>query len=208
MEPLEFVAAVLPPPGNGRYCVVELSRKKEHVYVHTLEEAQPVIDRWKKAGEDIYFALGTFGEGENKRTAENVQMVKTFAVDVDCNHPKDIPDEDGNIKPKAYPSAKAAAQAIMDFTESTGLSALGDPWMVASGGGVHAYWPLSEAVDVNEWKPVAEAFKRMCYQKKLDIDPTVTSDASRVLRVPDTPLVGAVYCLQPPVPPTLEPPLP
>jgi hypothetical protein len=88
MEPLEFVAAVLPPPGNGRYCVVELSRKKEHVYVHTLEEAQPVIDRWKKAGEDIYFALGTFGEGENKRTAENVQMVKTFAVDVDCNHPK------------------------------------------------------------------------------------------------------------------------
>jgi hypothetical protein len=58
MEPLEFVAAVLPPPGNGRYCVVELSRKKEHAYVHTLEEAQPFIDRWKQSGEDIYFALG------------------------------------------------------------------------------------------------------------------------------------------------------
>jgi hypothetical protein len=185
MEPLEFVAAVLPPPGNGRYCVVELSRKKEHAYVHTLEEAQPFIDRWKKTGEDIYFALGTFGD-DNNRTADNVHMVKTFAIDVDCNHPKDLPDAEGNIKPKAYASAKLAAQAIMDFTETTGLSALGDPWMVASGGGVHAYWPLSEAVDVNEWKPVAEAFKRMCYQNKLDIDPTVTSDASRVLRIPAT----------------------
>ena len=84
MEPLEFVAAVLPPPGNGRYCVVELSRKKEHAYVHTLEEAQPFIDRWKKTGEDIYFALGTFGD-DNNRTADNVHMVKTFAIDVDCS---------------------------------------------------------------------------------------------------------------------------
>jgi hypothetical protein len=114
-------------------------------------------------------------------------MVKTFAIDVDCNHPKDLPDpKTGLIKPKAYASAKLAAQAIMQFTEDTGLSAMGDPWMVASGGGVHAYWPLTEAVDVNEWKPVAEAFKRMCYQNKLDIDPTVTSDASRVLRIPAT----------------------
>ena len=185
MEPLEFVAAVLPPPGNGRYCVVELSKKKEHVYVHTIEEMQPAVDRWNNNGYDIYFALGTFGD-ENKRTKENVRMVKTFAVDVDCNHPLDIADEHGNIKPKAYASAKLAAQAIMQFAQETGLDSLGAPWLIASGGGVHAYWPLKEAVDIEEWKPVAEAFKRMCYQFKLDIDPTVTSDASRVLRVPGT----------------------
>jgi len=185
MEPLEFMAAVLPSPGNGRYCVAELTKKKEHVYVDDLQEAEAKINQWKKNGYDIYFALGTFG-AEDTRVAANVQMVKCIAVDVDCNHPKDIPDENGVIKPKAYPSAQAAAKAILDFCDEVGLSDLGSPWMVASGGGVHAYWPFTDAVDKEEWKPVAEGFKRLCNQKKLAIDNTITGDASRVLRVPDT----------------------
>lgn len=185
MEPLDFMAAVLPPTGNGRYCVAELSRKKEHYYVETLDEAQAKITEWKNKSYDIYFALGTFGE-KDSRVATNVQMVKCIAVDIDCNHPKDIPDEKGIIKPKAYASAKLAVQELLRFCDEVGLSDLGRPWLVASGGGVHAYWPFKEAVDKEEWKPVAEAFKRLCFQKKLAIDPTITSDASRVLRVPST----------------------
>jgi len=185
MEPLEFMAAVLPSPGNGRYCVVELTKKKEHVFVNDLQEAQTKINLWKQNNYDVYFALGTFGD-DDKRTAKNMQMVKCIAVDVDCNHPKDVPDQDGVIKPKAYPSAQAAAKAILDFCDEVGLSDLGSPWMVASGGGVHAYWPFKEAVDKDDWLPVAEGFKRLCNQKKLAIDPTITSDASRVLRIPDT----------------------
>jgi hypothetical protein len=185
MEPLEFLAAVLPPPGNGRYCVAELTKKKEHVYVDTLEEAQNTLERWNKANLDIYFGLSTYGN-VNKREATNTQMAKCIAIDIDCSHPKDVPDEHGTLKPKAYPSAKAAAQAILDFSAEVGLSGLGEPWMVASGGGVHAYWPLREAVEIGEWKPVAEAFKRLCVQKKLGIDPTVTGDAARVLRIPAT----------------------
>ena len=185
MEPLDFLAAVLPPPGNGRYCVAELTKKKEHVYVDTLEEAQVAVDRWKKSNLDIYFGLSTFGNADT-RSATNTQMAKCIAIDIDCNHPKDLPDEHGEFKPKAYPSARAAAQAIMAFSTEVGLDGLGEPWMVASGGGVHAYWPLREAVEIAEWKPVAEAFKRLCVQKKLGIDPTVTGDAARVLRVPAT----------------------
>jgi len=185
MEPLEFMAAVLPPPGNGRYCVVELTKKKEHFYVDTLEEAQEKLDTWKNRNYDIYFALGTFGS-EKKRVQTNVQMVKCVAIDVDCNHPKDLPNEQGIIKEKAYPNAQAAAKAIIDFCDVIGLSDMGSPWLVASGGGVHAYWPLKEAVPKSEWEPVAQGFKRLCFQHKLAIDPTVTGDASRVLRVPDT----------------------
>ena len=185
MEPLEFMAAVLPPPGNGRYCVAELTKKKEHVYVEEIDQLSSAINRWNESKYDVYFALATFGD-RDKREAANALMTKCIAIDVDCNHPKDIPDKKGNVKPKAYPSAQAAARAIMQFAEEVGLSGLGDPWLVASGGGVHAYWPLTEAVSVTEWKPVAEAFKRLCVQKKLGIDPTVTGDAARVLRVPAT----------------------
>jgi hypothetical protein len=185
MEPHEFPAEVLPPPGNGKYCVVELTKKKEHFYVDTLEQALPKIDAWKQQGLDVYFALGTFGDLK-RRIATNVRMVRCIAVDVDCSHPKDIPDENGEVSPKAYPSAKAAAHAIMQFSDEVGLSGLGNPWLVASGGGVHAYWPFTEAVDIDEWKPVAEGFKRLCFQKKLGIDQTITADASRVLRVFDT----------------------
>jgi uncharacterized protein (DUF927 family) len=185
MEPLDFMAAVLPPPGNGRYCVAELTKKKEHFYVEDLQDAQTKIETWNKNSYDIYFALGTFGT-ENKRVQTNVQNVKCIAIDVDCNHPKDIPDSEGKIRPKAYASAQEAVNAIMAFADDVGLSDLGAPWLVASGGGVHAYWPFTQTQAVADWKPVAEGFKRLCFQKKLDIDQTVTADASRVLRVPGT----------------------
>jgi len=185
MKPLDFMAAVLPPPGNGRYCVAELT-KKEHLYVEELQDAQTKLNTWNSNKYDIFFALGTFGENNN-RTKANVQNIKCIAIDVDCNHPKDLPDpETKQIKPKAYASPQEAVKAIVKFTEDSGLAALGSPWFVASGGGVHAYWPLTETVSVQEWKPVAEGFKRMCAKWKLGIDMTVTADPSRVLRVPNT----------------------
>ena len=185
MEPFDFLAEVLPPPGNGRYCVAELSKKKEHFFTESLDEARSKVELWNSRGYDIYFALATFGD-ENSRTKTNAKMIRVIAIDVDCNHPKDAPDDEGIVKMKAYPSAKAAAEAIIKFSENSGMAALGNPWLVSSGGGVHAYWPLKEAVSIDEWVPVAEAFKRLCFQEKLGIDPTVTGDAARVLRVPGT----------------------
>jgi len=186
MNPLDFMAAVLPPPGNGYYCVVELTSKyKEHVYKETLEELEQTIESCKLNGYDTYFALGTFKKPDD-RSAPNVEMVKCIAIDVDCNHPLDLPDASGVIKQKAYASPKAGFEAVMAFIDEVGLSGLGQPWFVHSGGGVHAYWPLKEAMPKSAWKPVAEQFKRLCFSKKLAIDATVTGDPSRILRVPGT----------------------
>jgi len=191
MTPLEMLAAVLPSPSNGYYCAVELTRKKEHVYKETLEELQPTIDKWKKDGLDVFFALGTFGTSED-RTKDNMHASQVLAVDIDCNHPKDLPsvvdEESGEliVKRKAYASAKIAAQTLQKFCEDTGLSALGDPWLVHSGGGLHAYWPLDQMLFREEWYPLARRFKELCVKYDLDIDMAITSDASRVLRVPDT----------------------
>jgi hypothetical protein len=195
MTPLDLLAAVLPSPGNGYYCAVELSNKKEHVFGETLEEIMPTVEKWAAKGLDTFFALGTFGT-DHDRTKDNMHASQVLAVDIDCNHPKDLPSvvdkETGEtvIKPKAYPSPKAAAQALAKFCEDTGLAALGDPWVVHSGGGIHAYWPLNELMFKEDWYPFAKRFKELCYKHNLAIDNAITSDASRVLRVPDTTNTG------------------
>lgn len=195
MTPLDLLAAVLPSPGNGYYCAVELSNKKEHVFGQTLEEIMPTVEKWAAKGLDTYFALGTFGTNKD-RTKDNMHASQVLAVDIDCNHPKDLPsmldEETGEmvVKPKAYPSAKAAAIALQKFCNDTGLSALGDPWVVHSGGGIHAYWPLNELLFKQDWYPLAKRFKELCHKFNLDIDNAITSDASRVLRVPDTTNTG------------------
>lgn len=169
MTPLEFLAVVLPSPDNGLYCAAELStKKKEHLYVEKLEEIYPAVDQWVEAQQDVYFALATF-QNSGKRTADNARFVRSLFIDMD-----------------GYASKKQAALALGAFLADTGLDALGAPWIVASGGGLHCYWPFTEDIEVAVWKPTAENFKRLCKQQKLSIDMTVTADAARVLRIPET----------------------
>jgi hypothetical protein len=169
MTPAEFLAVVLPSPGHGYYCAAELSTtRKAHAFKETIPELFPAVDKWHGANHDVYFALATFETAES-RTADNARFLKALFVDMD-----------------GYASKKAAALALDAFLKKTGLDALGSPWLVGSGGGLHVYWPLDAEVDVVSWKPVAENLKRLCKQEGLAIDMTVTADAARVLRVPGT----------------------
>ena len=170
MKPLEFLAEVLPSPGHGVYCAAELSSaKKEHVFVEKLEEIRPTVKRWLTKQRDIYFALATFTNSAGGRKANNASHIKSIFIDMD-----------------GYASKKEAATALATFLERTGLDSFGTPHIVSSGGGLHCYWPLSEAIDITTWKPIAENFKRLCKQEGLNIDQTVTADAARVLRIPGT----------------------
>ncbi len=169
MEPLDFLAAVLPPPGFGYYCAAELtSKKKQHVFVDNLQEIQGYADQWLTQSKDVYFALSTF-EDSGKRTADNAEYLRSIFIDMD-----------------GYESKKAAAAALSGFLEATKLDALATPFIVASGGGLHCYWAFDKPVTAGIWKPVAEAFKRLCKQEALSIDMTVTADTARVLRIPGT----------------------
>jgi hypothetical protein len=169
MTPLEFLAVVLPSPDNGLYCAAELTtKKKEHTFVQKIEEIEPTVGKWVTQNKDIYFALSTF-EKSGKRTAENARFIRSLFIDMD-----------------GYASKKEAALALDGFLAKTGIDLLGSPYIVSSGGGLHCYWPFTEDVEVGEWKPVAENFKRLCRQEALRIDMTVTADAARVLRVPET----------------------
>ena len=169
MTPLEFLAVVLPSPANGLYCAAELStKKKEHIYVENLEDIYPSVTNWVADGKNAFIALSTF-EKSGKRTAENSRFIKSLFIDMD-----------------GYASKKQAALALGAFLADTGLDTLGAPWIVGSGGGLHCYWPFTQDIEVAIWKPMAENFKRLCKQQKLNIDMTVTADAARVLRIPET----------------------
>lgn len=169
MTPHDFLAAVLPPPGNGYYCAAELSsNKKQHVFVNTIEEIEELAKQWLDKKYDVYFALASFKE-QGSREADNAQYMRTVAIDMD-----------------GYASKKAAAEALDGFLQDTGLDSFGAPWIVGSGGGLHCYWAFETAVAIEAWKPVAENLKRLCKKRGLTIDMSVTADAARVLRVPGT----------------------
>ena len=166
MTPAEFLAVVLPPEGSGLYCAVELTKKKEHYYAETLHDIVAKVENWHLEGNDCFFAVSTF---DTKRGTENAQFLRSFFLDLD-----------------GYDTKKEAALALANFLAQTGMDDLGTPWLIDSGGGIHAYWPLEQEIPANIWKPLAEDFKRLCKQFNFTVDMAVTADTARILRVPGT----------------------
>lgn len=172
MQPQEFLAAVLPSEGHGYYCAAELVRRK-HDFTPTIAGLKVAADKIAARKLGVYYAMATY-KTEGSRKVDNVAYLKCIFVDIDCG------------VDAGYPTKKEAVKALQAFLEATGLIELGMPWLVDSGGGVHVYWPLNCEITVDEWRPVAEAFKATAARLGFKIDMTVTSDAARVLRVPGT----------------------
>ena len=121
MKPLDFIAAVV--PSTGVLCVAEFSsRKKEHVFAKTVAELEPAIKQFAADKRDVYFALASFMESGN-RTVGNAMLMRSAFLDIDCG------------SGKAYLTKQSAATALDEFLQSTKLGALGNPWVVSSGGG-------------------------------------------------------------------------
>ena len=169
MTPLEFLAVVLPSPDLGFYCAAGFKNHiKRHKFVKEIDQLEDTVTSWHKEGLDCYFALSVF-EKTGSRKAENARHIKSLFVDLD-----------------GYPTKKEAIEALNNFMAKTGLDMLGTPYVTDSGGGVHVYWPLIETVTIEQWKPIADAFKRLFVQENMRIDMSVTADAARVLRIPGT----------------------
>lgn len=172
MQPLDFLAAVL--PSSGVYCAAEFNtKKKEHVFVDSLDGLVTAADSFAAQNRDVYFALAAFKEA-GKRTADNARVIRSLFIDID------IGDE------KKYKTRTEGRDAYLEFMGATDMLTLGKPIVVSSGGGFHVYWPFTEEVDIAKWKHLAENFKRLCKQEGFEIDWNCTADAARVLRVPGT----------------------
>jgi hypothetical protein len=77
-----------------------------------------------------------------------------------------------------------ALKALILFREKHGLPPYSA--LVASGGGLHAYWISKTALTVKEWAPYAEGLRALLVTDKVVKDPGITTDVVRLLRVPGT----------------------
>lgn len=107
------------------------------------------------------------------RSQNNAVSLKSLFLDIDC--------KDG---PNGYPDQASATTALVEFLKATGMPR--PTLVVGSGGGMHVYWTLSEALHPAKWKPLARALAEATKANGLKCDTQVTVDAARILRVPDT----------------------
>ena len=128
---------------------------------------------WNTKGE-IYFALASFAQGFHSdptgkrvlRVRTNVAALKALWFDIDFKG--------------SYADAHTAILALKKFCAATQIP-LPALW-VLSGNGLHVYWPLSEAIELDDWQPLANALKAAALQHQLGADTGCTADACRVLR--------------------------
>lgn len=175
MDALSFLRGAL-AEGNF-YCLLALrdgGKEKENrrqVFFSSREKLVDAAAIWDARGWDTFFALGSFAEA-GSRTAEEVQNVKAFFVDLD------IGDD-----PKKYVNVSEAIAGLRKFCKQLGLP---KPTIVNSGYGVHVYWMLKEYVTKHDWSCAATQFKKVMAENGLLADPAVTADCARVLRIPST----------------------
>ena len=108
---------------------------------------------------------------EGSRKFNNAHLTQVVAMDIDCG------------EGKQYTNWKEGLKAFGAFAAKVNTPA---PMIVLSGGGLHVYWCLTEALRPEEWKPLAEGMKALALNNGLAIDPTVTGDVSRILRPVET----------------------
>lgn len=170
----EFLRFVLPTTGN--YCLWVCKGVGENIRQElfpTLEGLLAKVDFWVERKYNVFFAVSSFQTLANRK-AENVELIKCLYLDLDVGEDKGE---------KGYETTEDAAVALKRFVKETGFP---KPNIVKSGRGLHVYWVFDEELSAAQWKPYANAFKKLCFTKGLHIDPTVPADAARVLRVPGT----------------------
>ena len=165
-----FLTSVL--ADEGLYCVVGLKKgAPRQTFVETIDEIDGVVDGLVSQGYDAYFGCAKYLLETEGRTAKNAKWFKAFWLDLDC----------GENKP--YDTQASALDALRQFVKTTGLPR---PTIINSGRGIHVYWALTTTISYNDWKPTAEVLKKFAASHGLRADPTVTADAARILRIPDT----------------------
>lgn len=187
-----FLKKLLPPEGEGLYCVAELlsSGKFKHWFFDTIEATAAHAERLDGFGRTVYVAQAVFHketieaalahnanrqktERKKERSQDNAVSLKNFFLDIDCGEKWPLKNQ------------REGAAALRQFVQETGLPM---PTVVNSGNGLYAHWLLTEAISEQQWKTVARVLKKVvaAYSPAIGGDASRTSDSASVLRPPGT----------------------
>jgi len=172
MNTTQFLSTVL--GDDGFYCIYAIRKKDgKHVqkFYSSIDSINDSALNFDHEGYDAYFGLGTFVEDTNRK-AENVSQMRAFFLDIDCGEGKPYPDKAHGI------------HALQGFCKELSLPI--PTLTVDSGRGLHVYWALAEPCTKQAWLPIASRLKMACVENGFEVDPAVTSDMARILRVPGT----------------------
>lgn len=194
----QFLANVVPWPGEGldgfvnvHYAVTPPGKDKPifpGFACQTVAEAASAITKVLSRNQDAYFCTSlqsTFTDkvaksGHHwkaaKRLKEYAVALRSFFLDIDIG-------KEGHSK-DGYVSIQEAFRALAELIRQTGLPK--PTYVVTSGGGIHVYWTLAEAMPADEWKPYAHALVTAGQKAGLVADFGASTDTARILRVPQT----------------------
>lgn len=170
MELRLFLQTILPP--SGPYFISAKHRRWKDTSVQSIDEAVAKIEDYKKSPRDIYIATASYKTAK-AREQQDVNYKKVFYIDIDCSGDN-----------RQYDSKNEAFSEIKRLTASRAIAP--PSLLIDSGRGLHAYWVLSQLVPEAHWTILAKAFKRALLAVGLKVDPQVTADSTRVMRVPTT----------------------
>jgi Domain of unknown function (DUF927) len=175
----EFLATVVPWDSGG-YVTIHWRRTdgQHHGFsgrsCQSLDDVFAVLANLKDVRADVYFCISTQRTNSGKRSRVNAMNLRVVPVDLDVD-----PDN-----PKKYASLAEAIAALFHFCQL--LDIPNPSFLVASGGGLHAYWLSDRVLTVDQWQPFADVLKTAALQSSLKLDPACTGNAVQLLRVPGT----------------------
>lgn len=120
----------------------------------------------------LYVSMACYESSSIKRTQDNAAQLCSFWLDLDSH---------GGGK---YPNPEEALADLERFIEHSNLPM--PSYIHHTGHGIHAVWATSETMSRDEWLPKAQALREIAEDFGLDVDGEVTTDAARVLRIPNT----------------------
>lgn len=196
MTPATFLRHVW--PATGVYCLATpfvIPGTTTRTYAHktfTDIDAAAAYATQQMRTQDVYFAVHTLqaprvwnAQKKNRKTGDlgayevrthtNMAAARTLFFDLD-------------VGPSSEHTAKYATQqeALIGLRHFCVATQLPKPTIVSSGGGLHVYWVLAEALPTAEWRPLGESLRRLARSHGLRADPARTTDVSSVLRVGGT----------------------
>lgn len=158
-------------PSRGWRCVVFVDPREpgvlKHRWYNDNDKAAGAVRALDEAQATVYHGCASFTDKALGRKQVNACYAKAFWMDLDC----------GPGKPFAVKSE--AAKAVLGFAQKLGLA---NPYLVSSGGGLHAYWVLDAELPIADWTDTASMLKAAAKEYGLPADPTRTADSASILR--------------------------